>query len=66
MELAYRLSAIKGAVRGKAARNETDRRQINRYMRIDAAAPAVLHPLALPRPSCDLLSYDRITVLAGG
>jgi ribosomal protein S12 methylthiotransferase accessory factor len=65
MELGYRLSATKRAVRGEAALNETDHQHIHRYTRIDVAATAALHPLAPPRPSCNLLSSDRITILAG-
>lgn len=65
MELGYRLSATKRAMRGETALNETDRQHLHRYMRIDVAATAALHPLAPPRPSCDLLSCDSITVLAG-
>jgi ribosomal protein S12 methylthiotransferase accessory factor len=65
MELGYRLSATKRAVRGGAALNETDHQHIHRYTRVDVAATAALHPLAPPRPSCNLLSSDRITILAG-
>jgi ribosomal protein S12 methylthiotransferase accessory factor len=65
MELGYQLSATKRAVRGEAALNEADHQHIDRYARIDVAATAALHPLAPPRSSCDLLSYDRIIVLAG-
>jgi ribosomal protein S12 methylthiotransferase accessory factor len=65
MELGYRLSVTKRAVRGEAALNETDHQHIHRYTRIDVAATAALHPLAPPRPSCNLLTSDRITVLAG-
>jgi ribosomal protein S12 methylthiotransferase accessory factor len=64
MELGYRLSATKHAVRGEAALNEIDHQHIHRYTRIDVAATTALHPLAPPRPSCNLLSSERITVLA--
>jgi hypothetical protein len=62
MEVTYPLSVT---MRGEAALNETDRQHIHRYMRIDVAVTTVLRLLAPPRPSRDLLSYDRITVLAG-
>jgi ribosomal protein S12 methylthiotransferase accessory factor len=63
MELAYRLSATKRAVRGEAALNDTDRQHIHRYTQIDVAATAALHPLAPPASPCDFLSYDRIAIL---
>jgi ribosomal protein S12 methylthiotransferase accessory factor len=65
MELAHQLSVTKHAVRGEAALSEGDRQHIRRYTQIDVAATTALHPLAPPRPSCDLLSYDRIAVLTG-
>lgn len=65
MELGYRLSATKRAVRGEAALNDFDREHINRYIQPEVASIPLLHPLAPPRPSCDLLSYDRIAILAG-
>jgi ribosomal protein S12 methylthiotransferase accessory factor len=65
MELAYTLSDTKRAVRGEAALNDTDREHIRRYTAIDVAATAHLHPLAPPAPSYDLLSQDKIAILAG-
>jgi ribosomal protein S12 methylthiotransferase accessory factor len=64
MEIGYRLSVAKRAVRGEAALNDGDREHIDRFMQIDVAATEALHPLAPPRPSCDLLPVDRISVLA--
>jgi ribosomal protein S12 methylthiotransferase accessory factor len=64
MELAYRLSATKRAVRGETVLNDTDRQHIHRYTAVDAAATPALHPKVPPSPSHDLLSYDRITILA--
>jgi ribosomal protein S12 methylthiotransferase accessory factor len=65
MELGYRLSATKRTVRGAEALNETDRRHIDRYTQLQAAEIPALHPLAPPSGSCDLLSYDKIAILAG-
>jgi ribosomal protein S12 methylthiotransferase accessory factor len=64
MELAYRLSATKRAVRGEAALNDTDHQHIRRYRAVDVAATPLLHPKVPPSPSHDVLSYDRIAVLA--
>jgi ribosomal protein S12 methylthiotransferase accessory factor len=65
MEVAYRLSATKRAVQGDAALNEVDRQHIDRYSQLDVANSPFLHPLAPPAHPCDLLSYDRIELLAG-
>jgi ribosomal protein S12 methylthiotransferase accessory factor len=64
MELAYRLSATKRAVRGDAALNEIDRQHIHRYTAIDVGATAALHPVGPPAPPCDLLPTDKIAILA--
>ncbi len=64
MELGYRLSATKRAVRGEAALNNIDRQHISRYTQLKVADTSVLHPLAPPVSPCDLLSYDRIEILA--
>jgi ribosomal protein S12 methylthiotransferase accessory factor len=64
MELGCRLSATKRAVRGDAALNDGDRQHIYRFTAIDVAATAALHPAAPPTPSHDLLTYDKIGLLA--
>jgi len=65
MEVAYLLSASKRAVRGETALNDTDRQHIDRHSQLDVAKTLQLHPLAPPASSCDLLSYDKIEILAG-
>ena len=65
MEVAYRISATKQAMRGAEALNNTDREHILRYTAIDVGTTAALHPLAPPAPSCDLLAHDKIAILAG-
>jgi ribosomal protein S12 methylthiotransferase accessory factor len=65
MELGYRLSATKRAVRGEAALNHTDRQHIDRYTQLDVATMPVLLPLAPPTASCDLPPNNSITILAG-
>jgi ribosomal protein S12 methylthiotransferase accessory factor len=65
MELGYRLSATKRAVRGEAALNHTDRQHIERYTQLDVVTVPVLHPLAPPATSCNLTSNNSITILAG-
>jgi ribosomal protein S12 methylthiotransferase accessory factor YcaO len=65
MEVAYRISAAKRAVRGEAALNDTDREHIHRYSAIEIGATVALHPLAPPASSCDLLAHDKITALSG-
>ena len=64
MELGYRLSAAKREVQGEAALNDMDRAHIERYTQPNVANFSILHPLAPSGPSCDLLSYDRIAILA--
>jgi ribosomal protein S12 methylthiotransferase accessory factor len=64
MELGYRLSAAKRELRGEAALNDTDRGHIDRYMQSEVVSNPLLHPVAPPAPSRDLLSYDRIAILA--
>jgi ribosomal protein S12 methylthiotransferase accessory factor len=65
MELGYHLSATKHSIQGNEALNDTDRQHINRYTQLKVANILSLHPLAPPAGSCDLLSYDRIGILAG-
>jgi ribosomal protein S12 methylthiotransferase accessory factor len=65
MELGYRLSATKCAVRGEAALNSSDREHIDRYTQLHVATTPALHPAAPPAASCDLLSCDSIAILAG-
>jgi ribosomal protein S12 methylthiotransferase accessory factor len=73
MELAYRVSATKRAVRGQAALNDIDRQHIHRFTEINVPAVPALHPLAPPAPPCDVLppapprdalSSDKIAILA--
>jgi ribosomal protein S12 methylthiotransferase accessory factor len=64
MELGYRLSAAKREVQGESALNDTDRRHIDRFTQLEVASHLLLQPAAPPGPSHDLLSYDRIAILA--
>jgi ribosomal protein S12 methylthiotransferase accessory factor len=64
MELAYRLSATKRAVRGEAALNEVDRQHLRRFTAVNVALTPALHPLAPPLPPCDLEADDPLAVLA--
>ncbi len=64
MELGFRISATKRAVRGDDALNDGDRQHIHRFTRINVAATASLHPAVPPTPSHDLLTYDKIELLA--
>jgi ribosomal protein S12 methylthiotransferase accessory factor len=63
MELAYRISATKHAVRGDAALNAADRQHIHRYTVMDVTKTIALHPLAPPAPPCDLFLHDTIFIL---
>jgi ribosomal protein S12 methylthiotransferase accessory factor len=64
LELAYRLSATKRAVRGEAALNEVDRQHVQRFTTLNVADTPALHPLAPPLPPCDLPADDALGALA--
>lgn len=64
MELALQLSQAKRAVRGEAALNDIDRRHLDRYTNVNADAVTVLHPLAPPAKTCDLLGKGTLNLLA--
>ena len=64
MELAYRLSVTKRAVRGEAALNEVDQQHLRRFTAVNVALTPALQPLAPPLPPCDLPADDPLAVLA--
>jgi ribosomal protein S12 methylthiotransferase accessory factor len=64
MEIGYRLSATKRDIQGEAGLNDTDRQHISRYTGVNVAATPALTALVPPSPSRDLISYDRIAILA--
>ncbi len=64
MELAYRITAAKRAVRGEAALNEVDQQHLRRFTTVNVAQTPALHPLAPPLPPNDLPANDALATLA--
>jgi ribosomal protein S12 methylthiotransferase accessory factor len=64
MELAYRISATKRAVRGEAALNEVDRQHLRRFTAVNVAQTLAFHPLAPPLPLRNLPATDALTAMA--